>query len=295
MFRNLRFYRLDGKWPADEQALSEALDSAAFKPCGPLTERSSGFEAVFPDESESLARRVNGADLFRLRTQSRILPHAAVNEELEARVEEYRERMGEAPSAREKRRMKAEVRDNLLPKSMVKSDRTWAYFDLKEQVLGIDAAQETAAERCLRRLQAAVPDATFKPLGFEQPVNDLLQKVFLGGGPIEFEVGRECKMCDAADAGSAVRWTNFDLADRSIRDHVANGMRLTHLGIVYDNIASFVLDENGVITKIKFLGVGEDEQDAEEPLARLDTEFVLVSGTLRKMLGELRKVLGSFD
>ena len=43
-------------------------------------------------------------------------------------------------------------------------------------------------------------------------------------------------MQDAADAASVVRWTNFDLGDRSIRDHVANGMRLTHLGIVFDNV-----------------------------------------------------------
>lgn len=294
MFRNLRYYSLQGTWPSTEDELSTALARAGFRPCGPLTERSSGFVPVAPEAGESLARRVSGADLMRLRSQSRVLPHAAINEELEVRIEEYRERMGELPSAREKRRLKAEVRDKLLPKSMLKSDRIWGYFDRKENVLGIDAAQASFAERFVRRLQAACDAVNFKPLQFEQPVNDFLDRVLLGSAPAEFAVGRECRMRDAADAASVVRWTNFDLGERSIRDHVANGMRLTHLGIVYDNVMSCVLNENGVITKVKFLGMDDDAEDHDDPLARLDAEFALTTGTLRRMLGELRKLIGAF-
>ena len=292
MFRNVRFYSLEGDWPASEEALSKNLENAGFEPCGPFTERSSGWIPVNADTSDSLARRVNGADLIRLRSQSRVLPHAVVREELEARIEEYRERTQEAPSPREKRRLKAEARDELLPKSMLKSDRVWGYFDIKEKMLGIDAAQETAAERFLRRLQASCDRVNLKPLQYRKPFDDLLTKVFLGGAPSQFTVGRECRMQDAADTGSLVRWTNFDLSDRSIRDHVAHGMRLTHLELVYENIMSFVLSDKGVITKLKFLGMDDDGEDHEEPLARLDAEFVLLTGTLRKMLRDLRKVLG---
>ena len=90
MFRNVRFYNLDSIWPDSEAALSQTLASAGFKPCGPLTERSTGWVPVDSDSSDLLARRLNGADLVRLRSQSRVLPHAAINEELEARIDEYR-------------------------------------------------------------------------------------------------------------------------------------------------------------------------------------------------------------
>jgi recombination associated protein RdgC len=292
MFRNLRFYRVEGTWPDSEEGLSQALDTAGFEPCGPFTERSSGFEPVDPDSSDALARRVNGADLFRLRSQSRVLPHSVVNEELELRAEEFRERTGEAPRGRNKRRLKAEVRDELLPKAMLRSDRIWAYFDLGEKLLAVDAAQEAAAERLLRRLQAANDVLKYRPLQYRQPFKDLLNSIFLGNAPQPFAVGRECRMQDAVDKRSVVRWTNFDLADRSIRDHVANGMHLTHLGIVYDNILSCVVDENGVFTKVKFLGMDEDGDQPEDTLARLDAEFVLLTGTLRHMLGEIEKLLG---
>lgn len=294
MFRNVRYYRLDSAWPESEELLSEALESAAFTPCGPLTERSSGWVPTYADAGDSLARRLNGADLIKLRSQSRVLPAAAINEELEQRIEEFKNRMQEAPSPREKRRLKAETRNELLPKAMLKSDKIWGYIDLGEQVIGIDAAQISVAERFLRRLRAAFGDLNLRPLQYKQPVNELLTSIFLGGAPKQFVVGRECRMQDAADAGSKVRWTDFDLTEKAIRNHVAEGMRLTHLAIVYDNILSCVLDETGVISKIRFLGMDDDNHQDNDPLARMDAEFVLMTGTLRLMLTDLKKLLGGY-
>ena len=294
MFRNIRFYRLDGTWPESEEALSTSLEQAGFEPCGPLTERSSGWVAIDPDTSELLARRVNGADLIRLRSQSRVLPAAVINEELEVRIEDYRKRMQEAPTPREKRRLKAEARDELMPKAMLKSDRIWGYIDLKEKVLGIDTALESVAERFLRRMQASLDGINIRPLQFMKPVDELLSGIFFEDAPRQFSLGRECRMQDLGDAASKVRWTDFDLSDKSIRDHVSNGMRLTHLSIVYDNIMKFVMDENGVLTKLKFVGMDDDNEGHTDPLARQDAEFVLITATLRNLLGDLKKQLGGF-
>lgn len=294
MFRNIRYYRLDNAWPNEEEELSATLGQSAFEPCGPLTERSSGFVPVYPDAGDSLARRLNGADLMKLRSQSRLLPPAVVNEELELRIEEFRNRMQEAPSPREKKRLKAETRDELMPKALLKSDKIWGFFDLKDKLVGIDAAQPSSAERFLRRLRAAFGDLNLRPLQFQKPFSELLTSIFLGGAPEQFAVGRECRMRDPGDSSSVVRWTYFDLTDSTIRNHVANGMQLTHLGIVYDNILSCVLDENGVMTKLRFLGMDDDSEDHNDPLARLDAEFVVITGTLRLMIADLKKLLGGF-
>ncbi|MDZ7645455.1 MAG: recombination-associated protein RdgC [Woeseiaceae bacterium] len=294
MFRDIRYYRLESPWPDSDEALSGKLEDAAFEPCGPLTERSSGWVPVAPDAGDSMARRVNGADLVRLRSQSRVLPPAVVNEELEARIEDYSRRMGEAPRPREKRRLKAETRDELLPKAMRKSDRIWGYVDPSEKVVGIDTATESVAERFLRRLRAPFGDLQLRPLQFRQPVSELLTGIFLGGAPGQFALGRECRMQDAADPRAVVRWNDFDLTDRSIRDHVAHGMHLTQLGIEYDNMLSFVLDDNGVMRKLRLVGMHEDKEIDNDPVARLDAEFALLSGTLRRLLGDLRKLLGGY-
>ena len=294
MFRNVRYYRLEGPWPGSEKDLSSKLEAACFESCGPLTERSSGFVPIDADTDDSLARRVNGADLLRLRSQSRLLPPAVIAEELETRIQEYRERMNEAPSPREKRRMKAEARDELLPKAMLNSDRIWGYYDLKEKVIGIDVLHDAAAERFLRRLRAAIDGADIRPLQFARPVDELLAAIFFNDAPKQFALGRECRMQDLGDASSVVRWSDFDLNDPGIRNHVAHGMRLTHLAIEYDSTMSFVLNEQGVISKMRFIGMGDDSQDNLDPLARLDAEFALINGTLRRLLADLRKALGGF-
>ena len=294
MFRNVRFYHIEGNWPESENALSEQLESAGFAPCGPLTERSSGFVPVDTENADVLARRVNGADLFRLRSQSRVLPHAAIAEEVESRVDAWRARMDEAPSAREKRRMKAEARDELLPKAMLKSERIWGYFDSKENVLGIDVLNDAGADRFVRRLLAALDGVQLRPLQFGKPVDEFLSAVFFDSAPRQFALGRECRMQDLSDAGSVVRWTDFDLTDQSIRNHVAHGMRLTHLSIGYDNIMQFVLNESGIISKLRLIGMDDVSDEPEDPLARLDAEFALTTGTLRGLLQDLRKALGGF-
>jgi len=294
MFRNAQFFRLDGDWPDSEDAVSQRLEGSAFKPCGPLTERSSGWIPIDTDSSEALARRVNGADLIKLRSQSRVLPASAINEELEMRIEEYRERMSEKPNPREKRRLKAETRDELLPKAMLKSDRIPGYIDVKEKILAVDAGQNAATERFLLHLRTPFDDVAINPLQFNRPVGELLNKVFFGSAPSQFALGRECRMQDAADVRSIVRWSDFDLSDKTIKEHVANGMRLTHLAIVYDNILSCVLDEEGVIRKLRFLGADDEGDDAGDPLTRMDAEFVLMTGTLRLMLADMKKLLGGY-
>ena len=125
-------------------------------------------------------------------------------------------------------------------------------------------------------------------------MEDLLIRIFLGDAPSQFAVGRECRMQDAGDPKSKVRWSDFDLSDKAIRNHVAGGMRLTHLAIVYDNVLSFVLDENAVISKMRIVGMDDDGPDSDEPLARLDSEFVLTTGTLRLLLADLQKQLDGF-
>jgi len=68
------------------------------------------------------------------------------------------------------------------------------------------------------------------------------------------------RMQDPAESRSILRWTDFDLSDQTIRNHVANGMHLTHLAIEYDNVMS----------------------------------CVLITRSLRRLLGDLKKLLGGF-
>ena len=296
MFKNVRFLRFAGAWPEAEDELHEALSGLRFKPCGPLTERSSGWESPISDPEGVICRRVGGADLLQLRTQSRLLPAAAINEALEVRVDEHRERMDELPSRREKRRLKIETRDNLLPKALLRSDRTRGFFLLSEKLLGIDASSPSKVEHFLEMLRAPLGRLDIEALEFTRPVGELLTRIFLGDAPSGIKLGRECRMQDPSDSKSSVRWSDMDLTDSSIRKHVRDGMKLTHLGIEFGSVMSCVVDESGGIGKLRLLGMDAKEaSDEEDPLARFDAEFVLLTGTLRQFVEVIAKSLGGLS
>ena len=302
MFRNVRLYRVSSPWPETEAALSTALEKCSFVPVGPLSEKRSGWEC--PAGANSLTdaegnqlycRRVGGADLLRLRTQSRLLPAAAINEALETRIAEFRERMQEEPSRRQIRRLKEETRDELLPKALTKSERIDGFYLQSEQLLGIDAASVSKAERFIDLLRATLEGFEFVPLAFAQPVSDLLTAVFLGEQVPGLVAGSECRMQDLSEEKATATWRNTNLADTTVRQHVIDGMKLTHLGMEYNDLLSFVLAEDGALSKIKFPETdAADVTDDEDPLALLDARFVLLTGTLRELVQDLHKQLGGY-
>lgn len=299
MFRSVRFYSVSSPWPDSEQALSEKLASAAFKPCGAYTERSSGFEPPTGSEDAPLARRVAGTDLMRLRNQTRILPTAAVNEALEVRLAEYRNRMQEEPGRRTKRKLKEQTRDELLPKALLKSDRTTALFLLNENILAVGTASESRAERFLELLRMALGKLDAEPLAFARPIENVLQRVLAGDPPPKFALGREARFRDRADVKGSVRWSEMDLTNGNVRRCITDGMELTHLQIEFDGALQAVLDSKGTLGKLKLVGLEEAADEAaegaevvEDPLVRLDAELALLGGSLRQLIVGLRHALG---
>jgi recombination associated protein RdgC len=229
-----------------------------------------------------------------------VLPTAAVNEALEVRLAEYRNRMQEEPGRRTKRKLKEQTRDELLPKALLKSDRTTALFLLNENVLAVGTASETRAERFLELLRLGVGKLDAEPLAFARPVESVLQRVFAGDPPPKFTLGREARMRDRADAKGSVRWSEIDLTNANVRRCIKDGMELTHLGLEFDGALQAVLDSKGTLSKLKLVGLDETADEAaegaeapENPLVRLDAELALLGGTLRQLIVGLRGALGS--
>ncbi len=72
-------------------------------------------------------------------------------------------------------------------------------------------------------------------------------------------------------------------------------MRLTHLGLNFDEVLSCVMDHDGIISKLKFIeGDAVDDWGSEDPLAKLDADFVLLTGAVRRLVEDLKKLLGGF-
>ncbi|MCP5179059.1 MAG: recombination-associated protein RdgC [Pseudomonadales bacterium] len=297
MFRNLRLYRVQSDWPVSEAALSEILAERSFQPCGAYTEQSAGWEAPGGEGEECLARRLAGADLMRLRIQSRLLPAAAVNEALEERMQQFEARMHRPPSRKEKRDLKDEVHAELMPRALLKSQRLWGMFIVREQVLAVDTSSEAQAELFLDTLRSAFGSLEAVPLSFNESLGRLLTRIFLGDGPTAFQPGRECRMIDAAAGKASVSWLDMELHSASVQKHVRDGLTLERLAVRFEEIITCVIDQQGVIRKFKLEGMDNVEDDAQvedHPLALLDADFALTGGMVQRLLLGLKKELKGY-
>jgi len=103
-------------------------------------------------------------------------------------------------------------------------------------------------------------------------------------------------MQDVMDSKSVAIWRDFELTDPSIRQHVVEGMRLSHLGVGFDEVMNCVIDHEAVISKVKFIeGDAADQLDSEDPMAKLDADFVLLTGVVRRLIEDLKKLLGGYS
>ena len=296
MFKSLRFYRIHGDWPDSETALADRLEAMAFKPCGTFTEQSMGFEPPVEDEAGLLARRVAGADLLQLRVQTKVLPSAAVKEALDDRIVEYRQRTHTMPNRKEKRDLKDEVYAELLPRAFVRSERIRVVYFVKDRILGIASPVEKTAEAVLEVLREALGSLHAVPLAYKRATHTLLTQIFMGDGPEGYGLGRECRMREAGEPSSNVSWNDMDLADRSVRKHISEGLELDRLAVQFDGILRCTIDGDLVIRKLCLEGIEEDEDfgDDEDPIARHDAEFTLWAGLVAKLLDSLRRQLGGY-
>lgn len=102
-------------------------------------------------------------------------------------------------------------------------------------------------------------------------------------------------MQDPAAGAAVVSWQDMDLTEDDVRRHVRSGLKLTRLGVVFDDAVSCVVDQDGVIRKLKLQGLDEAGDEEEDSLARLDSEFVLTTGVCHRLVDAMRKALGGFD
>ena len=203
--------------------------------------------------------------------------------------------VAQEPPRSELRRLREQTREELLPKALLKSERSQACFIHSDALLVINVGTDAKAEWFIDQLRTCFGEFNCVPLTFNKSPGDLLKRIFLGESQLGFSIGRECRMQDLSDAKSIVTWREFELTEQSIRRHVVDGMKLTHLGITFDELLSCVMSEEGVISKLHFNeGDAVDTPDYEDPIARLDADFVLLTGTVSRMIENLKKLLGGY-
>jgi recombination associated protein RdgC len=285
-FRNLTFFRFPTS--VDFSEIDTLLPTALLKPVGALEMNSRGFISPFGrDEQEALSHRIGDFLWLTIGGEEKILPGAVVNDLLERKVAEIEEKEGHRPGGRARKRLKDDLIHELLPRAFVKSSRTDALFDLRNGYVAVNTSSRKTGENVMSEIRGLLGSFPALPLNAEIAPRSVLTG-WIAGEPLPegLSLGEECEMKDPIDGGAVVRCQHQELRGDEIDKHLESGKQVTKLALTLEDNLSFVIGDDLIVRKFKFLDGALDQlehSDADGARAEADASFALMSGEVRRL------------
>jgi recombination associated protein RdgC len=294
-FRNLTFFRFPTSLAKAFDELDARLEECKLKPVGPSELMSRGFISPFGRDDATMSHRVGDAIWVVLGGEDRLLPGAVINEELGKRIAALEEKEGRKLGGRARKRLKEDLVMELLPRAFVRPTRTGATLDLQHGFIAVDASSRKSAENVVSELRHALGSFPALPLNAETSARGVLTG-WIAGEPLPpgLVLGDECELKDPIDGGAVVKCQRQELLCDEIKKHLESGKQVSKLALVLDDHVSFVLGEDLVVRKLKFLDGAVDQlenTDQDGLHAELDARYALMAGELKRLFAVLEPVL----
>lgn len=284
--RNLTMFRFPVA--TDFAEIERQLPLVTLKPIGPLELNSRGFISPFGrEETEQLHHLVGDWLWLTVGGQDKILPAAAVNDAVEQKIELIEKEEGRRPGGRERKRIKDDVLHDLLPKALVKSSRLDVFIDLARGVAFVDTSSRKAAEYVMSDLRALLGSFPALPLNAEVAPRSILTGWIAGEAlPAGLALGAEAELRDPIEGGSIARLQHQELRSDEIFKHLDAGKQVSKLALVLEDHVSFVIGDDMIVRKLKFLDGALDQLDHSDDdgrRAELDSRFVLQTAEIGRL------------
>jgi recombination associated protein RdgC len=292
-FRNLTLFRFPTA--LDLSDLDTGLADCALKPVGPMELSSRGFVSPFGRDGEALSHRIGDAIWLSAGSEDKILPGAVVNDLLQKKLAEIEEKEGRKLGGRARKRLKEDLVHELLPRAFVRPSRTDAMLDLANGFIAVDTSSRKNGEAVVSDVRQALGSFPALPLNAEIAPRSVLTGWIAGDDlPDGLSLGDECELRDAADQGAVVKCQRQELLGDEIAKHLEAGKQVTRLALTLDDHLSFVLGDDLVVRKLKFLEgavEGLESTERDDIRAELDARFALMSGEVRRLFLTLESAL----
>jgi len=295
MFKNARFFRMDQPFEFSDTELEEALGRRRFRPCGPIETATLGWTPSLAEETEALVWTVSGCHLVCARLQERLLPSSAVAEALDERVSELEAGEARDVGRSERRRLREQIINEMLPRAFTRSRRTQLSIDTESGWLVVDASSEKQAEDVMSLLRETLGSLPVRLPNPVRPVSRVLTHWLLEDRvPSDFVVGDACELRDPGEQASVVRCRRQDLTSDEILNHLRAGKQVTQLALEWDGRLSFTLAEDLSLRRLRVAETVLEtlDDDDMDPVQRLGAEFVILALQVRQLIARLDEVFG---
>lgn len=292
MFKNLQIYRLPG-FMMSADSLERALAPHAFVPASSNELLRQGWASP---RAGGLVHVVNCQFLLELKSEKKLLPTSVINQVAAARAAEIEEEQGFAPGKKAMKELKERVADELLPRAFSIASATRVWIDPVNGWLVVDAASPAKADEVIKLLLKAVDKLPLESLRVQRsPIGVMTEWLQADDAPAGFTVDMDSTLRATGESKAQITYKHHTMEADDVRRHIAAGKQCTRLAMTWDSKISFVLDESLAIKSIKPLDVlTERDISTKNDDERFDSDMMLMTGELAKMLADVVDALGGF-
>lgn len=298
-FKNLRIYRLTRSVEMSAEAISACLAQQAFQPCARLASASQGWVSPLGRAGDQLVHVVNGCIMICARRDEKILPAGVIRDMVADKVADIEESQLRKVNRRERMALRDELLQTLTPHALCRSALTYAYLVPQDNLLMIDSASAARAEELISLLRQSLNSLAAAPLALKVSLPSVLTRWLSQAQiPAGFMLGKQCVLRDPADQNAVVRCRNIDLTGDEVQAHLAAGRQLTQLELEWDDMFSFLLDEDFTLRRIRFTDMAQEQSsdvaDGDGKL-RFDNDFAIMTLAFSRCLPGLVEACGGED
>ncbi|PLR38637.1 recombination-associated protein RdgC [Chimaeribacter californicus] len=295
-FKNLMVYRLSREVTLSADEMEKQLSAFTFTPCGSQDMAKTGWVSPMGGHSEDLTHSANGQILICARKEEKILPTPVVKQALEAKISKLEAEQHRKLKKTEKDSLKDEVLHTLLPRAFSRFNQTFLWIDTVNGLIMIDCASAKKAEDTLALLRKSLGSLPVVPLTLEKPIElTLTEWVRAGELPAGFTLMEEAELKALLEDGGVIRCKKQDLVTDEIAVHIEAGKVVTKLALDWQERVQLLLADDGSLKRLKFADALRDQNDdidRDDPAARFDADFILMTSELTALIANVVEALG---
>lgn len=297
-FKSLQLYRLHDVTAVAIEQLAEQMACYAAKPLGNADARRIGWTAPAGRlGGGQLLHEIQGHRLITALHQERMLPAAVVKEEVDEQVADIEANEGRKVTRKEKTALKEQVTENLMPRAFVRQTRIDVWWDTEHRLIGVNASSRSRAEDVLDLLRETLGSLKATPMS-SQTLPIRAMTTWLGdpaSRPADLQLGDAVELKAKGDDG-VVRGRQVDLDSDEMQQLLESGRQASKLALSIEGQLSFVLHDDLALKSLRFddsvIEVADFAEDGDDALARLESDFIIMSTALRQSVERLIEWLG---
>ena len=299
IFKSARLYRLTKPFDLSAEELEKQLAEFAYTPCESFQFSSFGWIEPLGKHGKMLSHVANGRLMICACKEERLLPAGVIRDVVEEEVDLIETEQARRVFPSEKRRIKEDVIQRLLPQAFGKRRKIFAYIDPKANLLVIESTTLKLAEELIQLLRKTLGSLPVVPLITQQsPASVLSHWLLKSSIDSDFSTGDVCVLRDQSDSQVVMRTKGLDIHSKDFTLFIDAGMQVIRLTLVWKNKIQFELNEDLGMSKIRFDDLIKESHDAvdhDDAAARFDADFVLMTATFNDLFKDLLDALGGID